>query len=192
MSWRDKVKAARLPEDTVKLVLRGDLQVEHERLVEEIEKATERKADSLAGKGTAALEKQLRQIEADAASSIVEIRLRALPREKRPGDDRPTWRELTEAHPPRVTDGMMEARDRLAGGVNYLTFPDAMIRACIAAIDGDEADKVSEADWEDLLGGITDRQYDDLVNASWALNQGEVSVPFWSGGSKRMGTSSDA
>lgn len=191
MGWRDKVKQAKLPEDTVKLVLRGDLAPEHERLVAEIEQARERGATSLAGKGTAALEKRLRQIEAESADSVVEFQLRALPRAKRPGDDRPTWRDLTEAHPPRVTDGVMEARDRLAGGINYLTFPEAMVRACIVAIDGD-SDPVTDADWQSLLGGITDRQYDDLVNTCWGLNQGAVDVPFWSGGSKQTATSEPA
>ena len=183
MSWRDKVKNARLPETTVKLVLRGDLQAEHERLVDEIEKARERKTDSLAGKGTAALEEKLRQIEADAAGSVVEFRLRALPRSKRAGDVRPTWQELAEAHPPRIADGMMDARDRLMGGHNAETFPEPLARASVIAVDGDDS-TLSEADWAELMGAVTDRQFDELVTAAWHLNQGSVDVPFWSGGSK--------
>jgi hypothetical protein len=188
MNWRDKVKKARLPEDVVKLVLRGDLAVEHERLVDEIERARATKADSLAGKGTAALEKQLRAIEAEATDGVVEIRLRALPRAKRAGDTRPTWMELSEAHPPRVEDGMMNARDRLMGGQNADTFPEPFVRASIVAIDGDEGHVADDA-WAELLGAITDRQFDELVTAAWDLNQGKVDVPFWSGGSKPTRTS---
>src|SRR5688572_18287962 len=138
MGWRDKVKNARLPEDTVKLVTRGDLQTEHERLVAEIEKAAEQPRNSLASKGTKAAEERIRAIEAEAADSVIAVLLRALPRSKRSGDNRQTWRELWEDHEPRVTDGVMNARDRLAGGVNHETFPEAMVRASIVAVDGDE------------------------------------------------------
>jgi hypothetical protein len=189
MSWRDKVKNARLPELTVKLVMRGDLQVEHERLVAEIEQAKEKKADSLAGKGTAALEKRLREIEAEADGSVVEFRLRGLPRSKRAGDVRPTWVELSEGHPPRVEDGIMDARDRLMGGQNMDTFPEPFVRASIVAIDGDES-PLTDGDWAELMGSITDYQFDQLVNGAWELNQREVSVPFWSGGSKPTPTTS--
>ncbi len=187
-SWRDKVKTARLPEDTVRLVLRGDLAVEHERLVDEIEKARERGSTSLAGKGTATLEERLREIEAESADSMVVLGLRALPKAKRPGDDRPTWRELTGQHPPRVTDGMMEPRDRLAGGMNADTFPEPMVRACIVAIDGDDPE-LDDAAWAELMAAITAGQFDELVNSAWNLNQGRVDIPFWSGGSKPTGTS---
>lgn len=188
MSWRDKVKAARLPEATVKLVLRGDLQAEHERLVDEIQKAAEQPRTSLASKGTKALEERLRAIEAEAAESVVEVRLRALPRAARAGDTRPTWRELTEAHPPRVEDGMMNARDRLMGGQNADTFPEPFARACIIALDGEE-DHMGDGEWADLMGAITDRQFDELVTAAWSLNQGSVDVPFWPGASKPTRTS---
>jgi len=183
MGWREKVKNARLPEDTVKLVTLGDLQAEHERLVDEIEKAKDSKAGSLAGSGTAALEERLREIEADVADSVIEFRMRSLPREKRSGDDRPTWRELTEAHPPRTEDGMMDPRDRLAGGLNAETFSEPLVRASVIAVDGEE-DELSDADWIQLMGSITDRQYDELVSCAWGLNQGSVTVPFWSPASK--------
>lgn len=188
MSWRDKVKNARLPEATVKLVTRGDLQAEHERLVDEIEKAADQPRASLASKGTKALEEQLRKLEAEAADSVVEVRMRALPRSKRAGDTRPTWRELTEAHPPRVEDGVMNARDRLMGGQNADDFPEPLVRASIIALDDDES-AMNDADWDELMGSVTDRQFDELVSAAWGLNQGSVDVPFWPGASKPTRTS---
>ena len=188
-NWRDKVKTARLPEKTVPLVMRGDLAAEHERLVDEIEKARERGASSLAGAGTAALEEQLRAVEAEMGDSVVAFQLRALPKMKRAGDDRPTWRELNEQHPPRVTDGVIDPRDRLAGGVNADEFPEPMVRASIVAVDGDESDLMSDADWADLMGAITDRQFDELVSSAWELNRGLVDVPFWSAASKPTATS---
>lgn len=194
MSWRDKAKSARLPERTVPLMMRGDLALEHERLVEEIERARERGASSLAGKGTTALEEQLRALEAEAADSVIRFRLRALPRSKRAGDRRPTWRELHEAHPPRVNEaGMMDPRDRLAGGINHQTFPEPMVRACLASLDDEElVDEISDADWAELSGSLTDGQFDKLVAACWDLNRGVMDVPFWPGGSKQTSTSGPA
>ncbi len=183
-NWRDKVKAARLPQARVKLVLRGDLAAEHERLVDEIEQARERGASSLAGKGTAALEEQLRAIEAEMQDSVVVFLLRALPRAKRPGDNRPTWLELTTQHPPRISDGAMDPRDRLAGGVNSETFPEPLVRASII-----EPDDITDDDWPDLVGSLTQKQFDDLVDTAWNLNRGEVDIPFWSGGSRPTPTS---
>lgn len=188
MSWRDKVKQGRLPEEVVKLTLRGDLAAEHEQLVEQIEQVRERGSSSLAGNGTAALKARIREIEAEAADSVVAFKLRALPRAKRAGDDRPTWRELADLHPPRVTDGVMDARDRIAGGVNRDTFPEPMVRACLIALDDDE-DPPGDADWAELVGGLTDGQFDALVNACWGLNRGVVDVPFWSDGSKQTSSS---
>lgn len=183
MSWRDKVKAARLPEKIVPLVMRGDLAVEHGRLVAEIEQAKERGVSSLAGKGTAVLEEQLRALEAEASDSVVRFKLRALPRSARAGDNRPTWRELNDAHPPRTEDGMMNLRDRIAGGINHETFPEPMLRACIIAVDEDDV-PMNDADWAELMGALTEGHFDALVKASWDLNRDVVDVPFWSGGSK--------
>jgi hypothetical protein len=182
-NWRDKVKTARLPERVVPLVMRGDLAVEHERLVDEIEKAKARGASSLAGAGTAELKEQLRAIEAEMQDSIVAFRLRALPRSKRPDDGRPTWSELGEQHPPRVSDGVMDARDRIAGGINADTFPEPLVKASVV-----EPDDITEADWPGLLAGLTQGQFDSLVNVAWELNRGEVDVPFWSDDSRRTGT----
>lgn len=185
--WRDKVKQARLPETIVPIVLRGDLGAEHEKLVEDLEQARERRTGSLAGSGTRPIEARLREIEDQVRDSVVEFRLRALPRSKRPGDDRPTWRDLAEAHPPRVDDGVMDARDRLAGGINRDTFPEPMVRASII-----EPDDITDDDWADIMASLTDGQFDQLVNACWSLNRGEVDIPFWSGGSKATETSGPA
>lgn len=182
-NWRDKVKTARLPEKVVPLVMRGDLAAEHERLVDEIEKSRSRGANSLAGTGTADLEEQLRAIEAEMQDSIVSFRLRALPRSKRSGDDRLTWNELGALHPPRVSDGIMDARDRIGGGVNVDTFPEPLVKASVV-----EPDDITEADWPGLLAGLTQGQFDNLVSVAWELNRGEVDVPFWSDDSKRTGT----
>lgn len=184
MGWRDKVKTARLPEETVPVVMRGDLAGEHEQLVEEIEKARERGSTSLAGAGTAILEERLRAIEAEMQDSVVAIKLRALPKAKRADDQRPTWRELCNEHPPRVEDDVVNVRDRLAGGVNADTFPEPLLRASIVAMDEDEAPDLGDAAWAELMAAVTDGQFDRLVSAAWGLNRGTVDVPFWSADSK--------
>lgn len=171
--WRDKLKAARLPERTVPIVLRGDLAAEHERITRELEQAKARKADSLAGSGTGELEEQLHRVEDEMRDSVVEFRLRALPRAKRPGDNRPSWRELKEQHPPREKDGMMLTEDRVAGGMNIETVAEPLVRVSIV-----EPGDITDADWANLMATLTDRQFDDLVQAAWQLNQDSVDLPF--------------
>jgi hypothetical protein len=185
--WRDKIKQARLPEVTVPIVTRGDLAAEHEAAVDALEKARATKASSLAGSGTGALEERIREIEAESRDSVIEFRLRALPRTKRPGDDRVSWTELTAQHPPREKDGEMVLEDRLAGGVNVLSIAEPLVRVSVV-----EPSDMTDADFDDLLPALTGRQFDELVKAAWDLNQGRVDIPFWSGGSEMTLTSAGA
>ncbi len=171
--WRDKLKAAKLPEKMVPIVMRGDLAAEHERLTAELEKARTAKANSIAGTGTGELEEQLHRVEEQMRDSVVEFRLRALPRTKRPGDPRPSWTELKAQHPPREKDGEMLIDDRLAGGVNAEAVAEPLARISIV-----EPDDITDADWAALMASLTDRQFDDLVKAAWDLNQGRIDIPF--------------
>lgn len=173
--WRDKLKAARLPEAVVPVVLRGDLAAEHERLRRILEDAKDRKTDSLAGSGVAELEDQLRSVEGEMRESVIEFRLRALPRTRRPGDDRPSFAELKAQHPPRETNGEMVREDIMAGFVNAETFPDPLVRWSI--VDP----PLTDDDWDTL--DLSQGQFDELVTAAWNLNQGKVDIPFSSAGS---------
>ncbi len=176
MGWKDKTKGATLPERIVQIVTRGSLAAEHEQITEQLEQS---KGSSLASSGD--LRARLADIEQEMRDSSVSALLRALPRNRRPGDTRPTWRELADAHPPRLDgDGVMEARDRLAGGINYQTFPEAMVRACIVELDG-EAVSLDDADWQELMSAVAQGQFDELVANAWEINKDKVSIPFSSG-----------
>lgn len=180
-SWREKLKAARLPEAVVPIVMRGDLAAERERLQRQVDEAKARKADSLAGAGTADLEERLREVADEMRESVVEFRLRALPRTKRPGDSRASFAELKAAHPPRETNGEMIREDIMAGFVNAETFPDPLVKASI--VDP----PLTDEDWDNL--DISQGQFDELVTAAWTLNQGRVDIPFSSAASATTSTS---
>jgi hypothetical protein len=104
---------------------------------------------------------------------------------------RSRWRKLMDQHPPRqeqegVVSEAVATADAISG-INRDTFFEPMLRASIV-------DPVlSNEQWQKLVHGVeadpdkgieeepaklTDRQYEDLVNAAWDLNQGKVSVPF--------------
>lgn len=175
--WRDKLKQARLPEAVVPIVLRGDLAAEHEQLTRQLDEARARGASSLAGSGTGRIEDRLREIADDMRDSVVEFTLRALPRAKRPGDRRPSWRELREQYPPREKNGEMLREDIMAGFVNAVQFPEPLVKASV--VDPE----LSDEDWAELMPNISDGQFDELVNAAWTLNRGKVDIPFSPGGS---------
>jgi hypothetical protein len=117
-NWRDKLKQARLPEAVVEIVLRGDLAVEHEQLTRELEDIKSRPATSLAGSGAGPVEERLFELANEMRESVLAFTLRALPRSKRPGDRRPSWRELREQYPPREKNGEVLREDIMAGFVN--------------------------------------------------------------------------
>lgn len=183
MGWKEKFKASRLPEVEDDVVTDGALLAEHDALRERLDKPAPKGTGSLAGTGNAELEERIREIEQEMQASVVKVRMRALPRAKRPDDKRVIWRDLAEQHPPRVNDdGIMDAKDRLAGSVNAETFPDAMVKACIVSLDGED---VSDTELTDFAGILTQGQFDRLVSLCWALNKGSVNVPFYSPDSER-------
>lgn len=155
---------ARLPEQVVPLCLRGDLAAEVERLDAELEQLQKAPGTSLAGNGSGALVEQIEALQEQMREHTYPVRLRALPR--------PEWNALRALHPPRVDeDGETLLEDRVSG-INRTTFFEPAVRASI--IDPE----ISAADWEALNATITDAQFQDLVSAVWALNQGKVDIPF--------------
>jgi hypothetical protein len=181
--WRDKLRQARLPETVVQIVLRGDLAAEHEQLTRELADIKSRPAASLAGTGAGPIEDRLAAIADEMRDSVLAFTLRALPRSKRPGDRRPSWRELREQHPPREKNGEMLREDIIAGFVNAGDFPEPLVKASV--VDPE----LSDDDWAELMPNISDGQFDELVNAAWTLNRGKVDIPFSSAGSATMPTS---
>jgi hypothetical protein len=145
------------------ICLRGDLAADHEAAERDLEQAEKTGSDSLAGSGAGALADRIEALEAEMREHTYEFRLRALPRVQ--------WRALCAEHPPRkAEDGSVVDTDRI--GVNADTFYDAIIRACL--VDPE----LTDDDWEQLAGALTDRQYDELADAAWGLNRREVDIPF--------------
>ena len=128
-----------------------------------LEQAEKQGSDSLAGSGAGALVDQIESLEQEMREHTYEFRLRALPK--------PAWRKLCGEHPPRRgEDSEIVPTDLI--GVNAETFYDAIIRACL--VDPE----LNDEQWEQLVGSLTDRQYDELADAAWGLNRREVDIPF--------------
>ena len=171
--FKTLLAGARLPERVVQVCLRGDLAAEVEQLDAELERIQKLPSTSLAGNGSGPLVEKIEALQEQMREHTYPVRLRALPRTKRHGDDRPSWVELKEAHPPRFDeDGGMVVFDRMAGGLNRDTFIEPLVRASIYD------PQMDDADWGAFSGSITDRQFEELAGAAWDLSQGKVDVPF--------------
>lgn len=187
--FRDKLKAARLPEATIAICLRADLVADHELKTDQLEQAERAKGNSLAGTGTAQIREDLLAIEQEMRDSTQVFRLRGLASRRvgaNTGDPRPTWQELKAQHPPREQDGQMVIADRLAGSVNIDTIAEPLVRWCIV----DPA--MTDTDWADFLAVLSDGQFDALVTKAWNLNQQDVAIPFSSAASPTTRTSGGA
>ncbi|HEY9411117.1 MAG TPA: hypothetical protein VIP77_16175 [Jiangellaceae bacterium] len=170
------IRGAALPERSVEICMHPDLVAEHERLERELDKAKRQPRDSLAAGGAERqLAEQIQKLEADMEEATVEFKLRAMPR--------PTWKEFVAAHPPRKDGDKVDERDAYIG-VNTETFFPAIVRRSVIRPELD--DEL----WTLLLDEkLTDRQFDMLSNAAWALNRGEVDVPFSRAASRTLETS---
>lgn len=190
LSAEDIIRGGSLPTTTVPVCMHADLTAEHEELERQLDKAVTAPRDSLAaGSNATDLSAQIAALEERMREHTVVFKLQALPR--------PKWKALVAAHPPRkADDGTVDERDKYIG-VNTETFFEVMVRACTVEpqlspevwriLLGDsqaarthlEAELGAEraaAEIED--GKLTDRQFDDLSNAAWALNRRDVDVPF--------------
>lgn len=154
------LNSARLPESTVTVCLRGDLQAEWERLnakLAELRAAPGRKmTDNAEASDVAA---RIREIEGQMKGATLELTLRALPRRD--------WLRLLRDHPPRKSDEGDKAL-----GFNTETFFDALIPRSIVSPELNE-DQVSR-----LMDALSSAQYDKLLETAWSLNRRDVSVPF--------------
>lgn len=150
---------AKLPESTVPVCLRGDLVAEHEQADRELTALADKPVTKFGGDGRGQLQQRIRDLETEMAAATYPFRLRALARRE--------WHAFIAEHPPRTANDADAAI-----GVNTETFFEALIRRCLVdpALD-DEA-------WFRLSEALTDRQFDRLSDAAWALNRRDVSVPF--------------
>lgn len=167
-SIKDRLGGAKLPVRRVSVCFRGDLYSEVQQLDEqlrELEAVTE--DGRLSGNVEARrLAERIEAARAEMKENTEEFLLQALPRSK--------WQELKAAHPPRKD----EHRDLIAGGMNIETFAAALLPLSVIS------PPLDDEDWQMLADNLSDRQYEDLVDAAWSVNQGQVSIPFSQAASK--------
>lgn len=172
------IDSAQLAERTLALCLRGDLQARFEELDRAREVADETRGGSLAS-GTPAREiaEQMEALRVQMRAATITVVLRALPRKK--------WVALCEQHPPRRDeDGNLLVEDR-ATGVNNDTFWEPAIRACWVS------PVLKPAQMKRLLDEVlSNRQYDLLASTVFAVNNGDVDIPFSPAASRSLQTSS--
>lgn len=158
------IDAAELPEETVKLCLRTDLQREFEAADQRLTDAlkADQDTDSLGGGTTdvEALAADVEQIRSKMAASVVTFRFRAR--------DKDRWPELIAEHPPRE-DNEQDSRY----GLNFNGFMTALIR------ESTISPGMTPARWAKVLKKITDGQWELLTSTLWQLNRkAELTVPF--------------
>lgn len=159
-TFADIKGAAKLPEKTVPLCLRGDLQSEYEGLERELKHAKNANAGTLAGtsEDAKALEELMSGLREQMRENTHVFTLRGLPKKK--------YSDLVAKHPARDEDRM----NRLDH--NAETFPTVLIQACCI----DPVMTLTEV--EELCDEIlTQGQWDALFIAAYLLNRSDVEVP---------------
>ncbi|RCG31989.1 hypothetical protein DQ384_05455 [Sphaerisporangium album] len=151
-----------LPQKSVPLCLRADLQARFDSLERELRAAQRApEQDSLAGMGAAAREiaTQIEATRAEMQRHTVEFRLQALPQKQ--------WSDLLKKHPPRKGN-----KDDDMADYNVGTFPVAALAACSVSPE------MTEEDAGRLVDAITNGQWARLNMALGELNNGGAEVPF--------------
>lgn len=170
-NFKEMLGAARLPERTVEICLRGDLVADHQAAERELEKAEKQTGTSLAGNGSAEIAERIRALEAEMQDSVVEFRLRAVPA--------PKFRAFKAEHPIRIEDGEPNKQDAVFGFDTDKGF-EPLTRMCL--VDPELDDET----WQQLMDTLTEQQFEELAAAAWYLNRGEVDIPFSSAASRLM------
>ncbi|MEV1013781.1 MULTISPECIES: hypothetical protein [unclassified Micromonospora] len=162
-STKDRLAAAKLPERTVDICLRGDLQAEWEDLHRQLADAEMAAAKDKRLAGDAAVKaigEQITAVQDQMRADTIVFRMRALSRK--------VWAELIKQHPPRKDN---DEDQQL--GYNVDTFMVALIRASTYS-----PDDLDDETWADLLDErITEWQFAQLQNTALALNVRKVDVP---------------
>lgn len=163
----DVIAAARLPEKTVVLCLRGDLQAQWEELERRLGVVRERPDEPLGGHPEEReLAEKMEAIREEMRSHEVTFRFR--------GMGSKAYSDLLLKH---RADNNDDGDDQAADGLNWKTYTIALVAAC--AIDP----VMSEVQVDKLTEVIHGRAWDELVGAALVVNQSQVSVPFSLAGS---------
>jgi hypothetical protein len=155
----DIISSARLPEKTITMCLRGDLQAQWEDLERQFQATQEQDGDTVGGDPHARdLADRMQAISDEMRHHQVTFLFRGLSHR--------AYSDLLAAN--KAAEGQEKAVD----GLDWETFPTALIAACAVdpAMSVDQVEKLSEV--------LTNRQWDDLFSAAFACNRNKVDVPF--------------
>lgn len=156
----DIIASAKLPEKTITLCLRGDLQAQWEDLERKLQQAETQTTDTLAGDPEAQrIAEKMEQIAAQMREHERTFLFRALGSIE--------YSNLLAAN--KAPD---DKRDESVDGLDWTTYPTALIAACAVdpAMTLDQAERLSAV--------LTNRQWDDLFRTALACNRSSVDVPF--------------
>lgn len=175
----DKLAAASRARDTVPICLVGELRAEYKQTLAQFEAAQKADAGMMQPSSeTKELAQRIVDLEAAMREHTIEVTVEALRRVRTPATPKlaSVWREICDQHPPRKgKNGKVVEED--AAGFNAETFPEALIRACIVALDGDPV-TVRDERVDELLELCTEGQGDQLFEAVWRLNKSRIDIPF--------------
>lgn len=158
-SFADILAQARRPEDTVELCLRGDLVAQFHALERELVDAP-RVAASLADRSPAAvLAERITALREQMDAAKVTFHLRALPPRE--------WSDYDATRPNKADDETDDAfRARFFG------WTAGLVSRCLV-------DPVLTPDQvAEVVDVLSAKQWDQLADAAWLVNTGQVSVPF--------------
>lgn len=155
----DILAGAELPQKTIELCLKGNLQAEFEDLERQLAAAEDDEGDTLAGGARVRdLAEQIEAVRQKMAAHTTVFRFGGL------GEH--AYSDLLAEHPPTA-----EQKEDGAS-LNGETFPTALIAAC--ALDP----KMTPEQADRLRRKITHVQWEDLFNTALACNRQRVNVPF--------------
>jgi len=169
-STKELLKAAKLPERSVTVCLRGDLVADIAELERELEELIKREATDkrMTKSGSKQLAGRIESLREEMAEHLIRFRLRALKAQKRNPDDAdeaPGWRELVRKYPPKRDD-----KSNL--GVDLLAFMGEAIPLSVVSPDDMDAE-----DWQNFNENVPASEVTRLMNAVWELNTQGVDIP---------------
>jgi uncharacterized Ntn-hydrolase superfamily protein len=164
---KDRLKAAKLPERSVQVCLRGDLAAEFDELERRLAavRAEERaggdrpSSQRMGQKSEAVvLAEKLTALRRKMAEEMLDIRVRALPRAE--------WQRHVREHPPQKGDEGDEAM-----GVDFNALMAVVTPLCIVEPEMDDED------WAALDSVLSSADYDRIMGAVWEVNRTGVDLP---------------
>lgn len=162
-SIKEQLKAAKLPEHTITVCLRGDLVAEIEDLDDQLRRAREQEqatgSKRMANKSASLdLANRIEALRTEMAEAEITFRLRALPKDR--------WRDLKLAHPPNEDD----QQDQRLGVDLYGLAPQVLPQVTVEPeMDAD--------DWRQLEQVVSSGDWNRLAIAAVMLHEMGVDIP---------------